>query len=224
MLFLKAEESSNNFSALRHFFETFLQERINMAIAEHLSIYTDTVLGGINKSLSLTEIGMAGLSRADDVPASYTSLPAFAEGTHPGIVIVDPSEYAVGTPEQQFTTRFVRACSGYIIKSPESTAFGLYHASPLPLIDLTEDDFIQLEVFAGGQATEIKGSESTNKAHILRKLRNKLGIEHTGTIEVSTLDPTDKSHPFHLALLPAINEVLIARNSHKDVLRYPAFQ
>lgn len=194
-----------------------------MAIAEHLSLHTDTRSGSLNRVLSLREIGRATMLK-DDAPVQYTSSPAFAEGVNSGVIVVASSKYALGTRGQTLATQFVRECSGFIIKNPAGSTFGLYHASPLPFIDLTEFDFVQLQAFANGQITEIKGSESTNKDHILRRLKNRLGIDHTGAIEVQTRDQIAMNRPFHIALVPETNEVLVARNSHRDVLRYQAFR
>ena len=160
-----------------------------------------------------------------DTAYPYRQLPEFSHPLSPAILSVSTGRYVVGNTEQDYVSEGFLACTGFIIKGEDSrSSISLFHASPLPLVDLDDYDYEKLRPLAGGQVIELKGSDSTPKSYILSSLKRRLGIEHVSTISVNTRKPTDRSSQhYHVAFRPQPDEILIARVSHKDLLVFPGF-
>ena len=155
--------------------------------------------------------------------APYTDIPEFNEPLGPSIHHVKQAKYAIGEHRDIFVTERIRACSGIVFRSPDNKTFGLFHASPLPMIDLRDEDYEALLPFVGGQTIEIKGSESTPKFYIFNTLKHRLGIELVRTITADTLGGDGINRSLHLAFRPEEDLILLARNSHEDVRAFPGF-
>jgi hypothetical protein len=156
----------------------------------------------------------------NDEPRAYLHVPEFIGG-FPRIY-VRQGTFAITDSLRVIASEGFAACSGMIMRDEAQRVFGLLHS--LPNQHLYEDDFEKLKVLAGGQLVLIEGSSSNPKTRILRDLSRKLGIEHVDTLSLNTRRPGIGNMHFHVALKPANNELLVARNSHKDLLTYKAFE
>ena len=143
-----------------------------------------------------------------------------AEGT-----CVD-EEIGFSFASQGFTT-----CSALILHSSLTERFGLFHVYPGQEVDdeHQSSQVVSLRRLAGASGILIEGSASTPKKRILADLHRWYAVDVVRTITVDTIpanpiDNLDKFTPFHVVFRPASNEILVARISHRDILRYKAFQ
>ena len=153
---------------------------------------------------------------------AYANVPEFSVPLPDGMVLVKDSKYAIGNPKA-FVSKGFTNCSPFIFRSAEGSTFGLFHATPLPFIDLKDADYEALRPLEGGQVIEVKGTDSTPKFYILQSLKNKLGIEHAGTISLETRREGIAGRHFHIAFRPQSDELLVARDAQQDVITFPGF-
>ncbi len=161
------------------------------------------------------------ISYDNDNPNAYPEVPEFGRPLPADVVYVSQGRYRVGDAFQTYASEGFAACSGFLIRGEASTTFGLLHA--LPMQDLYPDDFEQLKSLSGGQVILIEGSSSSPKTWILRDLERRLGIQHVETLSLDTRRSCVGNMHFHLAFRPRTDEILLARNSHKDLLVFPGF-
>jgi hypothetical protein len=157
----------------------------------------------------------------NDDRMAYPHVPEFIADSVANRIYVRQGTYAITPTFRVLASEGFAACSGVIIKNASSRIFGLLHI--LPTQALYEADFKKLKLLAGGQLILIEGSKSTPKTWVLRDLSRKLGIEHIDTLTLDTKRPEVGNMHFHIALKPIDNELLVSRNSHKDLLTYTAF-
>lgn len=155
-----------------------------------------------------------------DNPMAYPPVPEFTPGSH--IIYGGQGTFAVENGLKILASDGFEACSGFIIRGEAQKGFGLLHA--LPGQDWYEAYFEKLRILAGGQVLLVEGSRSTPKSWILRDLYRRLGIEHVDTLSLDTRRPGVGNMHFHIALKPGENELFVARNSHKDLQIYRAFE
>ena len=153
---------------------------------------------------------------------SFPQIPEFKRAMPTKVVYVRERIYAVGDSSRSYASMGFTVCSGFVFKDKKGINFGLFHA--VPMQDLYPNDFKNLKTLAGGQVILIEGSASIPSPRILSDLEQKLGIKHTGTIRVDTRRPQVGNMHFHVAFRPKTDEILVARNSHKDLLIYSGFK
>ena len=157
----------------------------------------------------------------NNTPNKYPEVPEFMIPADKNVIYRRQGTYAIGNSDNRFASEGFSACSGLIFRGRQADTFGFFHV--LPLQDLYDRDFEQLKPLTNGQVVLVEGSKSSSKSYILADLKRMLEIEHTGTISVDTIRTGVGNMHFHVAFRPKENEILVARNSHQDLLVYSAF-
>jgi hypothetical protein len=169
-------------------------------------------------------MGLSLETRPFDTAADriHRQVPEFSLHPPSDVLMVDEGEIATGTIVNRFRSEGFECCSGIAIENPYGTLFGFFHAHPGQ--ELTDEMTESLKPLADGHACVIRGTGSTSKTRLMRELWGTLGITHTDTIPVDTYMFSGKRKPFHIAYRPAANQILVARISHKDILRFTSFR
>lgn len=160
------------------------------------------------------------------VPYDYVQAneyPDFPEFMHaqdlPNLVVVGEGDVQLGDRKHVFVSKNFLTCTAFVFSDEQLSTFGLMHV--VQFRRLTGGH--RLHSVANGKAIAIQGSGTIFNIDIRADIYHALGIEDIRRIQVDTLDDNGENHPFQVAFRPISNEILVARNSHKDLLVFKAF-
>jgi hypothetical protein len=130
--------------------------------------------------------------------------------------------FAFGDRSVNYASDGFSACSGLVMRSVDQSTFGLFHVLPHQGFEFNEPD--QLKAFRRGEVILIEGTRSSKKSLMLADMEETLGVNLVDTLSLDTERPGIGNMHFQVGYRPSENRILVARNSHKDLSVYTAFE